>query len=498
MKKITLCAIALMASATSFAQTTLWNGEDKELGKSNTGVWDRCAPEVVENPSKAGVNTSDKCLKFTITGTSWDNGNTAFGLPTGTNFSSKRLSLKMKKDDNTNVRVELTFKDGENNNVYKKVVAWYDGAHDGAGEWRTLYFDFSTNTASDAPTEIAIYPTIDNFEGRKEVYVDDIQIEDLPKVDGAYLSALADGSLSGNITLNGTWIKGECQNVDGDWKKVEYNDFATLNSKLSANVTSVDMRGTVTKDVDVDQFFEDKNPNTIVYADEAYEHNNVVVDGKATNVELTDANAFAITDNFDAANVSLKRNMREGINSFVLPFWVNPDELGATKLATYKKSEGNKVIFEVQDKTAGVNANTPFITCDVAAEKAGDNVTLSFVNKGFVATPTSFDGAFKGVYAPQTAENLYGIDANGKFHKGGASATINAFHAYYLPAVGEAAPATISFDGEATGINAVTTTSTSANGAVYDLSGRRVAASLAAAKLAKGIYVVNGKKVAVK
>ena len=74
MKKITLCAIALMASATSFAQTTLWNGEDKQLGTSNTGVWDRCAPEVVENPSKTGVNTSDKCLKFTITGTDWNNG----------------------------------------------------------------------------------------------------------------------------------------------------------------------------------------------------------------------------------------------------------------------------------------------------------------------------------------------------------------------------------------------------------------------------------------
>lgn len=44
MKKITLCAIALMASATSFAQTILWNGEDKELGKTNTGFWDRCTP----------------------------------------------------------------------------------------------------------------------------------------------------------------------------------------------------------------------------------------------------------------------------------------------------------------------------------------------------------------------------------------------------------------------------------------------------------------------
>lgn len=489
MKKITLCAIALMASATSFAQTILWNGEDKELGKTNTGVWeDRCAPEVVENPSKAGVNTSDKCLKFTITGTDWNNGNTAFGLPTGTNFSSKRLSLKMKKDDNTNVRVELTFKEGETN-VYKKVAAWYDGA----GEWRTLYFDFSTNDAPDAPTEIAIYPTTDGVTEAKDVYVDDIQIENLPKVGDTSLNDLAEGSLSGNIKLKGTWIKGECQNADGDWKKVEYNDFATLNSKLSTNVTSVDMRGTVTKNADVAPFFV--NPNTIVYADVAYDYKNVVANGNAAKVELTDDKAFAILENFNAAEVSLKRNMREGINSFVLPFWVNPDELGATKLATYKKSDGNKVIFEVQDKTVGVKANFPFITCDVAAEKAGDNVTLSFVNKGFVATPTSLGDKFKGVYAPQSAKDLYGIDENGNLHKGGDGATINAFHAYYQ---GAEAPAKISFEGEATGINAVTTTSTSANGAVYDLSGRRVAANLAAAKLAKGIYVVNGKKVAVK
>ena len=110
----------------------------------------------------------------------------------------------------------------------------------------------------------------------------------------------------------------------------------------------------------------------------------------------------------------------------------------------------------------------------------------------------SLKDAFKGVYAPRSAENLYGIDADGKLHKGGDKAKINAFHAYYQPAANASVPAKISFEGEATGINAVTTTSTSANGAVYDLSGRRVAANLAAAKLAKGIYVVNGKKVAVK
>lgn len=501
MKKITLCAIALMASATSFAQTTLWNGEDKELGTSNTGVWDRCAPEVVENPSKAGVNTSDKCLKFTITGTDWNNGNTAFGLPTGTSFSSKRLSLKMKKDDNTNVRVELTFKEGENK-VYKKVVAWYDGA----GEWRTLYFDFSTNNASDAPTEIAIYPTTDNVDGEKVVYVDDIQIEDLPKVDDKNLADVVNGSLAGNIKLSGAWLKGECQNVDGDWQKVEYNDFATLNSKLSANVTSVDMRGTVTKNVDVNQFF--KNPNTIVYANEAYDHANVVAKQNFTNanneetalyaakgLELTDANAFSCPEAFTAANVTLIRTVREGINSFVLPFYTGADELGADALATFKEADASKVSFTKADHA---DANVPFIT--VGLKDAADNKVFNFFgNQKYVeATPASFDNAFKGVYAHQSANGFYGIDAEGNLHKGGVKATINAFHAYYLPADGSAAPAKISFDGEAAGIDAVSTTSPSANGAVYDLSGRRVAANLAAAKLAKGIYVVNGKKVAVK
>lgn len=502
MKKITLCAIALMASATSFAQTTLWNGEDKELGTSNTGVWDRCAPEVVENPSKAGVNTSDKCLKFTMTDSYFEHCSIAFGLPAGTSFSSKRLSLKMKKDDNTNVRVELTFKNDMNNNVYKKVAAWYDGA----SEWRTLYFDFSTNDAPDAPTEIAIYPTTEDFTGDKVVYVDDIQIENLPKVGDTSLNDLAEGSLSDNIKLYGTWIKGECQNADGDWKKVEYNDFATLNSKLSANVTSVDMRGTVTKNVDVNQFF--KNPNTIVYANEAYNHVNVVAKQKFTNANneevtdlyaknglvLTDAYAFSCPDAFTAANVKLTRTVRKGINSFVLPFYVGAGDLGADALAIFKKVDDKSVLFTKADHA---DANVPFITAELNNIPENNEFTFNNNQKYVEATTNvSFGNDFKGVYAPQSAENLYGIDADGNLHKGGAKATINAFHAYYLPADGAEAPAKISFEGEATGINAVTTTS--ANGAVYDLSGRRVAASLAAAKLAKGIYVVNGKKVAVK
>lgn len=497
MKKFTLLAFAIMASATSFAQTTLWNGEDKELGTKGD-VWDRCDPQVVANPTKDAVNVSEKCLKFTITGTEWNNGDVAFGLPTGTSFASKRLSLKIKKDDNTNVRVELTCKDGDAK-TFKKVAAWYDGA----GQWRKLYFDFSTNDNVNIPTEIAIYPTTDNFEGSKEVYIDDIQIEEQPKVGDKALTDIEDGSLTGNIQLNGAWLKGNCQNVEGAWVAVNYDDFSTLKAKLSDNVTSIDMHKAATKDVDINQFF--KNPNTIVYANEAYDHVNVVAEQAFKNannedvtalyaakgLELTDANPFSCPEAFTAANVKLTRTVREGINSFVLPFYAGADELGADALATFKEADASKVSFTKADHA---DANVPFITVNAA-----ENNVFTFNNnqKYVEATPASFDKAFKGVYAPQSAEGLFGITDKGELQIGGKNAHINPFHAFYQAAEGQTAPAKISFEGEATGINSVAAT-TVANGAVYDLSGRRVAEKLAGASLVKGIYVVNGKKVVVK
>lgn len=500
MKKFTLLAFAIMASATSFAQTTLWNGEDKELGTKGD-VWDRCDPQVVANPTKDAVNVSEKCLKFTITGTEWNNGDVAFGLPTGTSFASKRLSLKIKKDDNTNVRVELTCKDGDAK-TFKKVAAWYDGA----GQWRKLYFDFSTNDNVDIPTEIAIYPTTDNFEGSKEVYIDDIQIEEQPKVGDKALTDIEDGSLTGNIQLNGAWLKGNCQNVEGAWVAVNYDDFSTLKAKLSDNVTSVDMHKAATKDVDINQFF--KNPNTIVYANEAYDHVNVVAEQAFKNannedvtalyaakgLELTDANPFSCPEAFTAANVKLTRTVREGINSFVLPFYAGASELGADALATFNEVKDQSVYFTKADHA---DANVPFIT--IGLKDAADNKVFDFFgNQKFIeATTVQFNDAFKGVYVKQDAEGLYGINDKGELQKGAAGITIKPFHAYYQAAEGETPAAKINIEGEATGINNVAAT-TVANGAVYDLSGRRVAEKLAGASLVKGIYVVNGKKVVVK
>lgn len=486
MKKIITFSFALMASATMFGQTVLWNGENYDIS-SKGDFWDRCNQEVVENPSKDGINTSDKCLKFTITGNEWNNGSAAKGL-TCDAFDSKRLSLMIKKNVNSNVRVEIKCNDD-----MKKVVAWYDGT----GEWRKLYFDFSTNNAEGTPTEITIYPTTDNVDGEQDVYIDNIQIEDAPKVGEDLLGSISDGSLGGNIKLTGAWLKGECLNADGDWKKVEYNDFATLAGKLNDGITSIDMRRTTTKDVDVNGMRGDHS-NVLVFADEAYSANNVVNNGKCANLVLDETKAFASPENFNAENVSITRPVYAGYNSMCLPFRVNKEDMKANNLLTYKENVEEdyqvKINFETKD---AIDANVPFI-----AELGSDATEpLTFKNKGIVNTPASLGNTFLGTMAPMSGEGKYGLGTDNQFHKGGEKAHINAFHAYLeMPESQSAKAFVLAIDGETTGISAITNNGKSEAVKVYNLQGCQVATATSTKdlNLPAGIYIINNKKVVVK
>lgn len=482
MKKFTLVALAMMASASCFAQKTLWNGEDK-----NSGLWDRCNPETVVNPLKEGVNTSDKCAKFTITGTNWDNGDIVLDLKSlygegGLDMTkSKRLSIMVKKSLSSNVKIELS---AGTNTYTKRIASWCDGGD----KWQKLVFDFTTNCDfgdNGNPTELAIYPGIeDGQESSQEIYVDNIVLEDIPTVNGKSLWDFADGSLTGKLELTGGYFKSECSNVDNGWKKIYINDFDKLNEKLSADVTSIDMRKASTLGVDINQFF--KNPNTIVYANESYKHNNVVVNRTAANLVLIDANAFNAPEGFTAASVTLTRNVRAGVNSFVLPFEAKANDLGATKVATFKETNGDIANFET---VAEVEANKPFLTIDAKEAKE-----LKFVDKTIVATPeTLADNDFVGVYVPTNAAGMYGINNDGNLQKGGADATISAFHAYLKVNDAKPAPARIALNGSTlTAINGITADKV-VDTAVYDISGRRVYG-----KLHKGLYIINGKKVVVK
>lgn len=498
MKKFTLIALAIMASATSFAQTTLlWNGEDKDLN-ATAGFWNDGAPELVNNPETDGINNSAKCIKFVATKKGAGATETTIKLPFKELISPdspidmngrKRISFLIKKPDTENVKVELSrdTKDGVDG-FWKHRAIWYAGNN----TWQKLVFDFSDNNEFDHPEVLAITVS-NNTDNDINVYIDNIVIEDAPKVNGKLFSNLTDKDKKGKVILTGTWMKGSCKNVDDGWKDIAYDDYEYFNKQMTKDLTSVDIRGAQASDVDADMLIK-INPNALLYANEAYDHNNVVANGTAKNVVLTDANAFNCPEDFTAEKVALTRTVHENINSFVLPFFVTAGDLDAQNLATFTSATESGVTFT---KVKEVDPNVPFITVDFQGAEGNKEFTFFRNKKDFKATPASFDDAFKGVYAPQSAEGLYGINADGNLQIGSEKATINAFHAFYQAAEGQTAPAKISFEGEATGINNVAAT-TVANGAVYDLSGRRVAEKLAGASLVKGIYVVNGKKVVVK
>ncbi|MEE0669135.1 hypothetical protein [Prevotella sp.] len=477
MKKFTLVALAMMASASCFAQTTLWDGENPEISnKDYAGFWSDGKPELCDNLETNGINNSAHCLKFTI-----NKDSKVVKLPfrewmKPSMNGSKRISLMIKKNVNENVCVELSDPTDGSVGYWKKQVVWYSGDN----KWQKLVFDFSSNGDFDNPGIMTITAQTNDFEGEQTVYIDNIVIEDAPRINGKLFSEYnAENPITGDLKLTGAWMKGASLNADADWKENTYNDFEYFNSHATDGVTSVDMRGTVTKDVDVAQFF--KNPNTIVYADAAYDHANVVVNGTATNLLLTDANAFNAPYDFTAESVKLTRSLQNGINSFVLPFEVSANELGANKIATYKNCVlGNVANFETAES---VVANTPFLTTD--AKEASE---LTFTNKSIVATPENLGTDFVGVYTRTKAQGKYGIDEKGNLHKGGADAYVNPFHA----CLNVEGVASVAFDGSVTAINNIAADKV-ANTAVYDLSGRRVNG-----KLQKGLYIMNGKKVVVK
>ena len=492
MKKVFTLCVAIMASVATFAQTNpLWDGEKCNLGDDG-GFWkERCEQKVVINPLQKGINTSEKCLEFKITGNEWNTGSAAISL-NSPSFDSKRISLMIKKEKSSNVRIEIKF-----NNGIKKVAAWYDGN----GAWQKLYFDFSTNGVDGNPTEITIFPTTDAVEGEQFVYLDNIQIEDAPKVDNnVLLSTIADKTLEGVIKPSGTWLKGECQNADGDWVKVEYNDFATLASKISDNPANIDIRGFVVKAEDIAAMRGD-HKNILVYADEANDDaENVVKGGKCANLVLDESISFMASEGFQATNVTLNRTVKSGYNTMCLPFWVSKEDMKAESIATFKEIKENNAenkSVATFEKVNEVDANKPFIA------NYNEAITkFTFTDKGVVNTNNGLGSTFIGTYTPSTMEGKYGLTTNNTFKKGGAGATTKAFRAYLvLPENSEAKTLSLDFtDGETTGIESTTASFGNKGVKVYSLQGNLIAtaSSMSELHLNNGIYIINNKKVIIK
>lgn len=501
MKKVFTLCVAIMASVATFAQTILWDGEKYNVGEKG-GFWADGDPKVVANPEKDGINNSDKCLKFVMT-----NENKVVKLPfrewmTPSLQGSTRVSLMIKKSQAENIQVELSDPTDGSAGYWKKVVAGYSEA----GKWQKVVFDYSTNDKFDKPGVMTITAQTGNVEGIQEVYIDNIQIEPATKVNGKLLSEFSDKSLDGVINLEGAWMKGTCQNADGDLTVVNYNDFTTLAAKLSGKPANIDMRGCIVKDVDINGMRGDNNSNILVYTDKAYGAKNVIYKtGNETNplvcdeLELDEGKSFMAIENFHANKVTLKRSVKSGYNTMCLPFWVSKDNMKAASIAIYKKigqKEDNTSVVTFEN-TDHVDANVPFIA------NYNDAITeFTFTDKGVVNTNNGLGSTFVGTYTPGNMKGKYGLTPNNTFQKGGERATTKAFRAYLvLPENSEAKTLSLDFtDGETTGIESTTASFGNKGVKVYSLQGNLIAtaSSMSELHLSNGIYIINNKKVIIK
>lgn len=483
MRKLYLLALSLAASA-SFAQTTLWNGEDVTCTAGQ--LWGNSTKDIVDNPDKSGINTSDKCIYFKMDAAQGGDAKVVkvpFREWMQPGIGSRRISLMIRKSKSDNVMIELSDPTDGSDGYWHKTAAWYGGG----GTWQKITFDFSANDGFDNPGVISITAqTGDEGADGQEVWIDNVVIEDAATVNGAPLDGIADGSLTGFVKLGGAWMKGDCQNTDGEWQRVDYNDFDVLKAKMSAGAVAVDMRGCVLKDA-----YNAFGGNVIVYADSHVDGENVAVNGTVAHLHLLSDAPFNAPEGFTAEKVTVERGIYEGYNTLTVPFDVTAGELGAD-LCTFDGISGEGEEKTVRFKAADtVEADTPMLLNAVTAKEK-----IELENKTVTATPEQpGTGEFKGVYAPRSAEGLWGITGKGEFAKGGPEAWLNAFGAY-LDVPGAAR---LSMD-TGTGITAPGAETAHA-AAVYNLQGVKVGMTVCASdisSLTKGIYIINGKKVVVK
>lgn len=474
----------LFAATVCNAQVVLWDGTDKEVG-SDGGFWNRAEPTVVEDEG-------NKIMKFTLKDNpgGWDKEHCNFALPLGdVNFKGlRRMTLRIKMGVNHNVLVKLV-KDGDGG--YNTGRLFWCG---NTNEWNILTFEFAAGPDNDkiadtGNTVLEIWPFEEGdalANVGQTVYIDDIKLEG-PMVNGSAIRTLADNALTGQqVIVTGSLSKGEYQCTwDGDWHNVAFDDYTTLTSKISADVCFLNLSGATVADGDGPQL-RSKNPNLLILSPTAfYDTDNVITwdAGNSRNntpkMVLTDAYPFYTPNEFHADAVEVTRNLKAGINSLCLPFYTAETEISTNcKIATYK----NGTTFTYADHA---EANVPFLATavDAAAEK------LNFTNKTVAITPGSLGTKFVGVYAPQSAEDLYGINGEGKLQKGGSTATINSFRAYLIAVSGARE---INFEDETTGLTDVSSKTSDGRGECFNLAGQRVA------NPTKGLYIVNGRKVVIK
>lgn len=196
-----------------------------------------------------------------------------------------------------------------------------------------------------------------------------------------------------------------------------------------------------------------------------------------------------------AGEVTLNRTIKEGVNTLVLPFSMTQAEVESTfgtgskvYVADAYEADKQNLKFTTHD---GISANMP---CLLKATVAGTSYTLAdrTIVAGNPELVTNGSVTMTGTYAASVPVP-YGsyIISGGKIYNVDSDVTLKNTRAYITLTSSTARVLSMSFDdGTTTGIATMENGQLNIEtGVIYDLSGRVVK------NPAKGIYVINGKKI---
>lgn len=324
-------------------------------------------------------------------------------------------------------------------------------------------------------------------------------------IDGDYRIAISDNSgkgIGGTFTVCYVTIEAEDGLAEGTYQATLTK--AEMTAKPSADVYDVIK----------------KNYENITF--------NIVV----TNVLTLDENATSEFSVGVTANVLVKRTIKPNTwNTIVLPFAVKKDDFATifgsdASVATFdswnaefvENEDGDYVPSAItinfkERKTSLATvlvAGTPYLvktskdisefTMSQAALVEKKNVTSDFEEEEYIGE--TYNGAFVSTYTKTKVPNNGLFIRDSKFYYSSGETVLKGFRGYFdlglvLDRGSQAGVKySINVDGEETSVDGIEFVSS--HGGVYTLDGKFVGRDVDLKKLQKGIYVIDGKKVAIK
>lgn len=282
------------------------------------------------------------------------------------------------------------------------------------------------------------------------------------------------------------------------------------------------------------------NPNTLYFLGSGDDtanltDKNVIIDGVADNIALTDGYNFKCPLDFTAHNISYSRvfttgaNLTGGWTTITVPFDVQTVKADGKTIDWFHKAtdvdkdfwmkrfasdEPTMVYFDYADV---MEAGKPYIIA-IPGDAWGSQYDLTGKTISFEATDAEVSGTsrpnvngasfnFHGTTSRAAHSNIYALNDSGdRFELTTASKQIDAFRGFFEPITyGSLAPTLIirHGDGSTTGLNdlrGVTTRDVTDN-TLYRLDGTKVRSlrptedGSVTSGLPKGVYIMNGKKI---